>query len=466
MGQQGVQFIFSIILARLLLPEQFGLIAMLSIFMAVGQSFIESGFGQALVQKQDATKVDESSIFFFNILVSILVVALLYIAAPWISTFYGAPILVLLTRVLSLNLVISAFGVVQLALLMKRVDFRTQMKISMIAAFLSGSIGISMAYTGFGVWSLVTQSIGATLFRTFLLWIYTMWRPAWALSMTSLRSMLPFGSKLLFYGLLHVIFENLYLVVIGKMYSANELGFYSKSMSLQQLPVAHLTSTVNRVTFPVFSSVQEEKPRLKRGVSKVLCTAALVNFPVMIGLGVVAHPMVVVLLTDKWLPCVPYLQLLCVAGLLYPLQSINLNVLLAQGRSDLLLRLEILARILQVIAIAVTFRWGVVALILGQIASTTVIFSLSTVYTGRLLDYPLLEQIRDITPALISAIAMGVSVWGIGVIQFPNPFSQLAMQVVVGVFLYISICRLAKVSSFTEIQEIAKLSMLRIFRVE
>jgi O-antigen/teichoic acid export membrane protein len=322
-----------------------------------------------------------------------------------------------------------------------------------------------MAYSGFGVWSLVAQSIGNTMARTSLAWIYNRWRPTLVFNLSSLGTMFPFGSKLLFYGLIQVIFENLYLIVIGKIYRADALGFYSKSRNFQQLPVGVLTSTVNRVTFPVFSSVQEDKLRLKRGLRKVVCTTALLNFPAMIGLCAISYPLVFVLLTEKWLPCVPYLQLLCGVGLLYPLYSINLNILVAQGRSDLLLRLEILSRILQIFAIVITFRWGIIALILGHLATTICNFLLSTVYTGKILDYPLWEQIRDVAPSFISAVVMGVSVWGLGGIKFPNLFLQLIVQMVIGILLYILICRLTKVSSFMEIQAIIKLKLARIFHI-
>jgi O-antigen/teichoic acid export membrane protein len=465
-GQQLIQLVFSIIIARLLLPKQFGLIAMLAVFMAIGQSLVESGFGQALVQKQDAKQIDESSIFYFNILIGIFVFTLMYFAAPWISSFYGEPILVSLTRVLALNLIINSFGIVQLSLLTKRVDFKTQMRISMFAALLSGSIGLSMAYIGFGVWSLVAQAIGNTTARTSLVWFYNKWRPTLAFSITSLKTMFPFGSRLLFYGLIQVIFDNLYLIVIGKIFRADALGLYSKSRNLQQLPVGILTSTINRVTFPVFSSIQEDKLRLKRGLRKGVGITALFNFPAMTGLCAVSYPLIFVLLTEKWLPCVPYLQLLCGVGLLYPLYSINLNVLVAQGRSDLLLRLEILSRILQVLAILSTFRWGIIALILGHLATSIINFSLSTVYTGKILYYPLWEQIQDVAPYFIAAVLMGVSVWSIGLIKFPNLFLQLILQVLTGIFLYILICRLAKLPSFMEMQEIIKLGFARILRKE
>jgi len=451
-GQQGIQFIISIILARLLLPEQFGLIAMLTIFMAVAQSFIDSGFGSALIQKQDANHLDECSIFYFNILVGFLAAGVLFLAAPWIATFYKIPLLVPLARVLSLNLIINAFGVIQTTLLTKRVDFKAQMKVSVIASVLSGSIGVTMAYQGYGVWSLVAQSIGSNLFRTALLWFFLPWRPSWIFSFVSLRIMFSFGSKLLFSGLLDTIYNNLYLIVIGRLFSATDLGFYTRAKGTQQLPVANISSAIGRVTFPVFSEMQDDKARLKRGVRKALSTLAMVNFPLMIGLAVVAKSLVLVLLTAKWLPCVPYLQLLCAVGILYPLHVINLNVLTAQGRSDLFFRLEIIKKVLVTIAIVITWRWGITAMIYGQIATSIIAYYMNSYYTGKLLSYPVTEQMKDFIPSLGLASVMGVGVYLIGHMPFPNDLMLLTAQVAAGTVLYISLCNLAKISSFMEIR--------------
>jgi O-antigen/teichoic acid export membrane protein len=455
-GQQGIQFLITIILARLLLPEQFGLIAMLTIFMAVAQSFVDSGFGSALIQKQDASRLDECSIFYFNIMVGFLVAAVMFIAAPWIAAFYRIPLLTPLARVLSLNLIINAFGVVHSALITKRIDFKVQMKVSVVAGILSGSIGVAMAYRGYGVWSLVAQSIASNMFRTALLWFFLPWRPSWMFSWVSLRSMFSFGSKLLYSGLLDTIYNNLYLVVIGKMFSATELGYYTRAAQTQLFPSAILTSTVGRVTFPVFSSMQGDMARLKRGTRKALSSLAMVNFPLMIGLAVVAKPLVLVLLTDKWLPCVPYLQLLCVVGLLYPLHVINLNVLMAQGRSDLFFRLEIYKKVTITAAIILTARWGIIAMIYGQIATSVLAYYMNSYYTGRLISYPVSEQFKDFFPVLSLASLMGLGVFLAGYLPLQNNLVLLVSQVSIGIILYISLCDFVKISSFVEIRSIAQ----------
>ena len=463
MGQQGIQFVISIILARLLMPEEFGLIAMLAIFIAVAQAFVDSGFGQALIQKQNASHVDECSIFYFNILLGFLMAGCLCLAAPWIAAFYETPILIPLTRVLSLNLVIGAFGIVQRTLLTKRIDFKTQMKVGMIATVLSGSIGVTMAYRGFGVWSLVAQSLSSNLFRTALLWLFHRWRPAWAFSIASLRSMFSFGSKLLFSGLIATIFDNLYLIVIGKMFSAGALGFYSRAKGIQQLPVTSISGSVGRVTFPIFSSIQDDKARLKRGVRKALTTLAMVNFPMMIGLAVVAKPLVLVLLTDKWLPCVPYLQLLCAVGILYPLHAINLNVLKAQGRSDLFLRLSVLKKTLVVVSIVSTYRFGIEALILGQFTTNIIGYFMNCHYTGILIKYSVWEQLRDLSPYLGVAGVMGAGVYTLEYAITGNIALLLAAQVSTGIMLFVGMCCLFRPLAFDEAAQIftQKLRLVR-----
>jgi O-antigen/teichoic acid export membrane protein len=461
-GQQGIQFVISIILARLLLPEEFGLIAMLAIFMAIAQSFINSGFGQALIQKQNVTHIDECSIFYFNILVGFLAAGLLCLAAPWIAGFYNQPLLVPLTCALSLNLIINAFSLVHTTLLTKHVDFKTQLKVSVIATVISGTIGVTMAFNGFGVWSLVAQSLGSNLLHTILLWFFNTWRPSLVFSFTSLRGMFAFGSRLLASGLLDTVFQNIYIVVIGKLFSPADLGFYSRAKRLQQLPVDNISSIISRVTFPVFSSVQDDKPRLKRGVRKALTMLVMINFPMMVGLAIMAKPLVLLLLTEKWAPCIPYLQLLCVVGMLYPLHVINLNVLKAQGRSDLFLQLEILKKILVVIAIAVTYRWGITAMIYGQIATSCFAYLLNSYYTGKMLDYPITEQIRDLIPSLTLASIMGGGVYALHYAPIVNQSALLFAQIMTGIVLYSVLCYIFRISSFMEVIEMVKSRLLNV----
>ncbi|HUU20550.1 MAG TPA: lipopolysaccharide biosynthesis protein [Sedimentisphaerales bacterium] len=464
-GQLGTRLIISIILARLLLPPQFGLIGMLTIFMAIAQLFLNSGFGLALIQKKDATHVDSCSIFYFNIFVGIIVAGLLCLAAPWIAAFYEEPALTSLTQFLSLNLIIGSFALVQTALLVKHIDFKTQLKINMVATIASGIIGITLAYRGFGVWSLAIQSVTNTLFGTVLLWFFNKWRPSLVFSFVALKRMFNFSWRFLISGLIDTVFRNIYFIVIGKIFTATDLGFYSKAQNWQRLPSESLTGGVSRVTFPVFSSIQDDAARLKKGVRKALTNLAFLNFPMMIGIIVLAKPLVLVLLTEKWLPCVPYLQLVCVVGLFYPLHAINVNVLMAKGRSDLFLRLEILKKTLIVLNILVTYRWGIQAMLWGQIVGSLIAYYLNTYYTGRLIAYPFKEQVIDLFLYLGMAVVMGVCVYSLRLFPFPNNWSLLISQVLAGVVVYGAMNLIFKMPEFIEIfsllNDIAKSRMSR-----
>jgi len=313
-GLQSVRFVIGIILARLLVPEQFGLIAMLYVFIALANTLIESGFGTALIQRRNATPIDTCSIFYFNIVVGLAAAGLLCLVAPLIAAFYNRAILTPLTRAMSLIIVINSFGMVQGTILAKQIDFKTLTKVSLLAGGLSGIIGIVLASADFGVWSIVVQQVSGSLFQTVFLWLFNPWRPALLFSFNSLREMFGFGSRLLVSGLLNQIFENIYYVVIGKLFSATDLGFFTRAKTLQELPSYTVSGMVGRVTFPVFSSIQDDPARMKRGLKKALTFLVLVNFPMMIGVAMVARPLVVVLLTERWVGCIPYLQLLSLAG--------------------------------------------------------------------------------------------------------------------------------------------------------
>jgi teichuronic acid exporter len=450
-AQRGVQFVIGIVLARLLFPEQFGLIGMLTIFMAVIRTFLDSGFGAALIQKREVTQTDICSIFYFNILVGMVAAGLLCLVAPWIAAFYKQPVLTSLMRALSLTIVINSFGMIQGTVLTRQIKFKTQTKVSLIAGALSGITGITLAVLGFGVWSLVVQQVSAALFSTVCLWSFSPWRPSLIFSFNALREMFGFGSRLLFSGLLNQIFDNIYFVVIGRLFSAADLGYFTRAKTLNDLPSQTLSEKVGRVTFPVFSTIQDDPARLKRGLKKALMMLVLVNFPMMIGLALIARPLVLVMLTEKWAACVPYLQLFCVAGLLYPLHLMNLNVLQALGRSDLFLRLEIIKKIMIAINIAATWRWGISAMIYGMIINSIIAYYLNSYYNGVLISYPIREQVLDLFPYFIVAVLMGIAVYAAGFLQFPNHWSMLLVQITTGIFIYVCLCRAFRLKAFMEI---------------
>ena len=455
-GQQGISFFISIILARLLLPAQFGLVGMLSLFIEIARVFVDSGFGAALIQRKKATDIDACSIFYFNVLVGLLAMGLLCVLAPLVADFYHQPILTPLMRALSVTLVINSFAGVQTALLSKRIDFKTQLKVGVAATLLSGVIGIAMAIQGFGVWSLVAQYISSSLFRTMFLWGLSPWRPKLTFRFAALKEMFAFGSNLLASTLLNTFFENIYLVVIGRLFSAGQLGLYSGARRIQNMATINITGVVMQVAFPVFSVIQDDRARLKRSMRKAMTTLALVNFPIMVGLALVARPVVSVLLTEKWAAAVPWLQLLCVAGLLYPFQSLHLNVLKAIGRSDLFFLLEVVKKILIVVLIATTYRWGVTGMLWGQIAMSVAGYYINSYYTMRLIGYGLKEQLADLAPyAGISAL-MGAGVYVVQLVPFPGDVLLLVTEVLLGTSLYVVLNYVFGPRAFLEAAAVAK----------
>ena len=404
-----------------------------------------------MIQKREITQTDTCSIFYFNILVGLAAAGLLCLVAPWIAAFYKQPILTPLMRALSLTIVINSFGMIHGTVLTRQINFKTLTKVSLIAGALSGIIGITLAALGYGVWSLVVQQVSAALFSVICLWSFNPWRPALIFSFNALREMFGFGSRLLFSGLLNQIFDNIYFVVIGRLFSAADLGYFTRAKTLNDLPSQTLSGMVGRVTFPVFSTIQDDPARLKRGLKKALTILELVNFPMMIGLAVIARPLVLVLLTDKWAACVPYLQLLCVASLLFPLHLMNLNVLQALGRSDLFLRLEIIKKVMIAINIAITWRWGILAMIYGIIVNSIISYYLNSYYTGVLISYPLKEQVMDLVPYLIVSIVMGIAVYAMGLLQYSHHWSMLLVQITTGIVIYVFLCRVFRLKAFIEI---------------
>lgn len=442
LGSQGVQFLISVILARLLLPEQFGLIAMLTIFFSVAQTFLDSGFGAALIQKKDASHIDKCSIFYFNILVGVVAAVAVFFAAPAISVFYSQPILEPLTRFLSINLIINSLSIVQFSILSKELNFKGHAKVSLASTALSGILGVYLAVNGFGVWALAIQQVVYSSVRTVLLWIVSDWRPSMDFSIDSLRQLFGYGSRMLMAGLLDNLFKNIYLVVIGKLFPPALLGFYSRAHSLKDVVSLNLTQIVTKVSFPVFSSIQDDNENLRKVFKKSLVYSAFLIFPAMLGLMAVAEPLVATLLTEKWLPSVFYLQLLCVVGMLLPLQALNLSIIKSKGRSDLYLRLEIVKKTLVVINVLVTWRWGIEAMIIGQIVLSFCSYFLNSYFSKHMIGYSLLRQVRDVVPILVSSIIMSAGVFSLRwLIPSVDYLSLLLTQLFAGVFLYLFLCK-------------------------
>lgn len=451
----GVNFIFGLILARLLMPTDYGAIAMLSIFMAIAQTFIDSGFSNALIRKPDRTETDNATAFYFNIGVGLAAYFSLYLAAPYIAQFYKTSILIPLTRIMGLNLLLNSLCVVQQALLTARIDFKTQAKISLNAAVVSGLVGIGFAYAGYGVWALAIQSVLASVIRTILLWILAKWRPKAKFSKQSFRNLFGYGSKLLASGLLDTIYNNLYTIVIGKRFSVATLGVYSRADQWANFLAINVTGILQRVTFPILSSIQNEDERLRVNYRKFLRVSGFVIFPLMMGLAAIADPLTRFILTDKWADSIPLLCILCFALMLYPIHAINLNLLQVKGRSDLFLRLEIYKKILGVATLCVTIPMGITAMCVGRVFTSWVALAMNTHYTGKLIHLGFFQQLKDYIPTLLNSFFMGAIVYGMTLIVSGSGL-QLLTGVIIGASYYILSNYLLKTMEWKELILIIK----------
>ena len=434
---QGVQFLIMIIMARLLTPKDYGLIGMLAIFLAVAQSLIDSGFSQALIRKQDRTDVDNSTVFYFNIVVSSALYLILFIAAPFVADFYNQPELTSVMRVVCLGVILNSLAVVQRALLTVRIDFKTQAKASLSAAVISGCIGIVLAYCGFGVWSLVVQQLLNLSVNTLLLWIFSKWRPIAVFSWKSFHELFAFGSKMLASGLLDTLYRNIYPIVIGKLFSASSLGHYTRAHQFSEFPSSNVTGIIQRVTYPILCGIQDETERLEAVYRKFLKLSAFIIFPLMIGMSAVARPFIDIVLGKQWGFCGQLLQIICFAMMWYPIHAINLNLLQVKGRSDLFLRLEIIKKILGITVLCITAPFGLVVMCYGQIFNSIVALVINTYYTGKLINVGFIRQMKDLLPTILLSLTM------FGAILLVNGFIEaniyrLIIGVLVGVIVYAS----------------------------
>lgn len=452
---QGIQFLIMIVMARLLTPEDYGLIGMVAIFLAVSQSLIDSGFSQALIRKQDRTETDNSTVFYFNIIISSLLYIILYISAPFVAEFYNQPELTKVMRIICLGVIINSLAVVQRALLTIKIDFKTQAKSSLIAAIFSGCIGIFIAYNGLGVWALVIQQLLNLTTNTLLLWFFSRWRPKAIFSWNSFRELFAFGSKLLISGLIDTLYKNIYPIVIGKLFNASSLGHYTRAHQFSEFPSSNVTGIIQRVTYPVLCGIQDDTIRLKEIYRKFLKLSAFVIFPLMIGLAAVAKPFVNIMLGTQWEFCGQLLQIICFSMMWYPIHAINLNLLQVKGRSDLFLRLEIIKKILGISVLCITAPWGLIYMCYGQIFNSLVALIINTYYTGKLIQVGYLKQMRDLLPTIILSLAMFATIC-IANTYISSDIFQLITGFIIGVIVYFSGSYLFKFNELETIFSLAK----------
>jgi len=456
-GIQGVSFVIFVILARLLTPTQFGLIGMLTIFIAISRTLTNSGFSQALIQKKDADESDFSSVFYMNLLVSVIIYLVLFIAAPLIADFYKEPALIALTRVLGLKFVIDAFSLIQETVLTKEVDFKSLMIARLPSNVIGGIAGISAALGGLGVWSLIIHQLVDSLAYSIQVWIQSPWRPHWKFDPERLKELFHFGSRLMASALINTTFQNLYLVVIGRFFTTAEVGLYDQANKIRKLPVQNISSALDRVTFPVLSEIQNDDKRLKRAYRSIIRQVLFFMGPIMMLGLVMAEPLFRLVLTEKWLPAVPYFQWLCITGLFHPLNAYNLNILKVKGRSDLYLRLEILKKAIEVIGIVIAMNFSVLILVVAQTAQSLIAFFINSYYSGRFINYGLAEQFKDVWSIFFSAIAMALGVYFMNT-QITNLADVLIIgsDLLAGVIVYIMLLALIDRPVLTNLKSVAE----------
>lgn len=454
-ASSGITFLVGIVLARLLTPQEFGILGMIAVFIAVSNSIVDSGFSSALIRKVDIKNIDYNTVFYFNMALGIALYILLYFIAPLISDFFNEPILVEVTRVMGLILIINSFGIVQRTLLVKEVDFKTQTKISLIASITSGIVGIAMAIAGYGVWSLVAQQIVRQLLNSIFLWFFNTWRPVFEFSIQSFKELFGFGSKLLVSGLIDTLYSNIYYVVIGKYFSANELGLYTRANQFSLFIASNLTSIVQKVSYPLLCNIQNENNNelLKETYQRIIKATMLVSFTCLLGLAALAKPLIILLIGEKWLPSVIFLQILCFAAMLYPLHAINLNMLMVKGRSDLFLKLEIIKKVIGIAPVVIGIFYGIEIMLIGSVIISFVAYFLNSYYSAKLIDYSALTQIKDILPAFLVALSVAFAMWCITLFNFQNSI-LLLLQCLTGGIISIGLYELLKLPEYLELKQI------------
>lgn len=441
---RAATFFIGIILARLLSPSDYGLIGMLAVFISISGVFIEGGLAKALIQRQNCQNIDYSTAFVTNVGMSIIIYVIMYASAPWIADFYGEPILIDLTRILSLNFILGSFNIVQRAKMMARVDFKSLAQINVISTIVSGIIGIAMAYYGYGVWALVGQTLCSTIVLIILFPIYSKWKPSLEFSMSSFRQLFGFGSNLMVTGVYAVVLNNISTIFIGKFYRSGQLGFFTRASQFSELISTTSYEVIGNVTFPVLSELQDDKTRLIKVYRKSLFFTAMFIFPIMVLTSLLARPIIIILLTEKWLPCVVLIQWLCLARMFTPLSAINMNILNAVGRSDLFMKLDLSKLPLILLTFAITIPISVEAIAIGDFVSTFICFFINAYLPGRMFGYGAWEQIKDWRYIILSILIMvGVVCLILSLIE--NVWLQLFIGGLVGLLVYLGSCVLFNV---------------------
>lgn len=451
----AIQLVIGIVLARLIMPEQFAAIAMLSIFLAVADSFINSGFPTALMRKNDRTHVDCCTVFYFNLVISIVSYLILFFIAPYVADFYNLPELKPILRVSSLSLVIGSTAGVHRTLITARMDFKSLTKYNVSSLVISGCVGMFMAYRGFQVWALVAQSLVSCIVNTGCIWYVSSWRPTWRFSWVSLKEFFSFGSKLLASGLLNTVYNNMYSVIIGKFFPHADLAYYNRAGGLSSMTSITPTNVLQSVTFPALCKLQDNDDILRSSYRKMLQVSAFVVFPLCLGVGSVSYPLINVLYTEVWLYAATLLQIIVFCGMWYPIHAINLNLLQVKGRSDLFFRLEVIKKVIGVAMLCITVPMGLEAMCYGGIVSSVLCLIINTYYTGKLLNLGFMKQMGDIMPSLLLSCAM-FAVCKILSTMLGNGIVSLTVSVSAGIVIYLGGAYILKLKELQLLRNIRK----------
>lgn len=446
-GTQGMQFVVQMVLARLLLPEDYGIIALITIFITIANVFVQSGFNTALIQKKYVDEIDYSSVFYLSLVVSSLLYVILFLTAPFIAAFYEEPLIVPVIRVLSIILFFGAFNSIQNALIAREMQFKRLFFSSCGAMLASGVVGIVMAYKGLGVWALISQQITNQFLITVILWGTVKWRPKLLFSYERLKILFSYGSKLLASSLIDTLYNNLRSLFIGKLYNPSMLGFYNRGQQFPSFIVSNINGSIQSVMLPVLSSQQDNLPRVKDVVRRSIVTSSFLMFPMMVGLAVIAEPVVRILLTEKWLQAVPFLQIYCFSYALWPIHTSNLQAINALGRSDIFLKLEFVKKILGLVILVMTIYYGVYAIAIGELISGLISTFINSYPNKKLLNYSFREQCLDIFPPLVLSLVMGGIIYSIDIMA-SHIWLNLLTKVIVGISIYLWLAKIFKLECY------------------
>lgn len=454
-GIQSVSFIVSLILARLLTPSDYGLISLIIVFINLANVFIQGGFNTALIQKKNTDDKDFSSVFYFSLFIAFVLYIILFLFAPTISRFYNEEQLIKIIRVLSIILFIGSFNSIQVAYVTKKMEFKRLFISSIGATVISAIIGIGMAMNGFGVWALVCQQISNQLCTVIIMWFTVPWRPKLIFSIGRLKNLLSYGWKILLTNLTNTLFLNLRSLLIGKIYTPDMLGYFNRGRQFPEMIMTNVNGSIQSVMLVAYSNEQDNKQRIKEMVRRSMTVSSFIIFPMMFGLVVVAEPVVKILLTDKWLPAVPFIQICAFTYMLMPIHTTNLQAIKAMGYSNIILKLEIIRKILELSVLIFSVRLGVYAIAIGEVVTTIISLGINLYPNKKLINYGVKEQMKDITPSFFNSVIMAVIVYSLKFLSI-NVILKLIIQILTGVIVYITLSNIFNVSTIKYLSSLFK----------